>query len=80
MSLVIAPEPVPLATNVDGVVLVGGTRVPLATVVGAFNEGSTPEEIVLQYSSLRLADIYIVSATIYDMSPKSTHICMSSSR
>ncbi len=60
MSLVITPEPVPLVTNADGVVLVRGTRVPLDTVVGAFEEGTSPEEIVNQYSTLKLADVYTV--------------------
>ena len=44
----------------DGVLRVGGTRVTLDTVVAAFEAGSTCEEIVQQYSSLRLADIYVV--------------------
>jgi hypothetical protein len=32
----------------------------LDTVVGAFNAGATPEEILLRYDSLRLEDIYLV--------------------
>ncbi|MBX2998375.1 MAG: DUF433 domain-containing protein [Caldilineaceae bacterium] len=38
----------------------GGTRVPLDTVVDAFVNGATPEEISYQYPSLLLADIYAV--------------------
>jgi uncharacterized protein (DUF433 family) len=53
-------EPIPLKADVDGVVRVGGTRVTLDTVVAAFNEGATPEEIVHQYPSLHLADVYAV--------------------
>jgi len=34
--------------------------VTLDTVVTAFNEGATPEEIVQQYPSLQLADVYSV--------------------
>jgi uncharacterized protein (DUF433 family) len=45
-------------TGADGVVRVGGTRVTLDTVVEAFGEGATPEEIVQQYPSLDLADVY----------------------
>jgi uncharacterized protein (DUF433 family) len=60
MSLSIASEPVPLRVNPDGVVLVGGTRVTLDTVVEAFQEGATPEEIAQQYHTLDLADIYEV--------------------
>lgn len=53
-------ESIPLAENEDGVILVGGTRVTLETVVGSFQEGATPEEIVFQYPSLSLADVYAV--------------------
>ena len=50
----------PLAADVDGVVRVGSTRVALDTVVAAYCEGMTPEGIVEQYPSLRLADVYSV--------------------
>jgi uncharacterized protein (DUF433 family) len=61
-SLVIAAEPIPLEADVDGVVRVGGTRVTLDTVVVAFKEGATAEEILYQYPSLNLADVYAVIA------------------
>ncbi len=51
---------VPLATNAAGAILVGGTRVPLDTVIGAFNDGETPEQIVIQYDVLKLDDVYAV--------------------
>lgn len=60
MSLAVEPERVPLATSRDGVVRVGETRVTLDTVVAAFREGATAEEISQQYPTLRLADIYAV--------------------
>jgi uncharacterized protein (DUF433 family) len=60
MSLMIAAEPIPLAIDADGVVRVGGTRVTLDTIVAAFEEGLTAEEIVHQYPSLPLADVYAV--------------------
>lgn len=60
MSLTISTEPIPLETDADGVVRVGGTRVSLDSVIYAFNEGSTPEEIVQQYTTLDLADVYAV--------------------
>jgi uncharacterized protein (DUF433 family) len=50
----------PLRLSADGVLLVGGTRVPLDTVIAAFEEGAGPEEIVLAYDSLSLADVYAV--------------------
>ena len=55
-------EAVPLATDQDGVIRVSGTRVPLETVIGAFLDGATPEEIVLNYTTLPLADVYQVVA------------------
>jgi uncharacterized protein (DUF433 family) len=60
MSLLVPPDPVPLASDADGVVRVGSSRVTLDTVVAAFREGMTPEGIVEQYPSLRLAEVYSV--------------------
>jgi uncharacterized protein (DUF433 family) len=51
---------VPLAANAAGAILVGGTRVSLDTVIGVFNDGETPEQIVMQYDALRLDDVYAV--------------------
>jgi uncharacterized protein (DUF433 family) len=62
MSLAIAPERLPLAEDADGVMRVGGTRVTLDTVVGAFNDGASAEDIVSMYPSLDLADVYAVIA------------------
>jgi len=56
----ITTETVPLMTDVDGVMRVGETRVTLDTVVGAFLDGATAEEIIYQYPSLDLGDIYSV--------------------
>ncbi len=41
---------------------VGGTRVTLETIVETFDEGAAPEEIVSQYPSLTMADVYAVIA------------------
>lgn len=60
IPILIETNPVPLKTDADGVVRVGGTRVTLDTVVAAFKEGATAEEIVYQYPSLKLADVYSV--------------------
>jgi uncharacterized protein (DUF433 family) len=60
MTLTIDIEPLPLLVDDDGVVRVGGTRVTLDTIVTAFNEGANAEEIVQQYPSLSLADVYAV--------------------
>ncbi|MBI4483382.1 MAG: DUF433 domain-containing protein [Acidobacteria bacterium] len=53
-------ETPPLETDADGVVRVGKTRVTLDTVILAFSDGATAEEIAQQYPSLQLADIYSV--------------------
>jgi uncharacterized protein (DUF433 family) len=53
-------EIIPLRTDSTGVIRVGGTRVTLEIVVGAFCDGATAEEIVQQYPSLNLADVYHV--------------------
>jgi uncharacterized protein (DUF433 family) len=55
------PLVVPLATQ-DGVIRVAGTRVSLESVLIAFKGGCTPEEIVQQYPSLPLADVYTAIA------------------
>jgi len=53
-------ENIPLRTDPAGVVRVGNTRVTLDTVVSAFRDGATAEEIVQKYPSLNLADVYYV--------------------
>ena len=58
MGMMIALEPVPLQATKDGAVRVGGTRVTLDTVVTAFEEEATAEEIAQQYPSLSLSDTY----------------------
>ena len=49
-----------LAIDATGVVRISGTRVTLDTVIAAFKDGATAEEIVHQYPSLGLADVYFV--------------------
>ncbi|MCP4664996.1 MAG: DUF433 domain-containing protein [Deltaproteobacteria bacterium] len=53
-------EPPPIKRDENGVLRVGGTRVRLDTVIGAFKNGSAPEEIMMKYPSLDLTDIYAV--------------------
>jgi uncharacterized protein (DUF433 family) len=60
MTFVIADTPVPLTSDAHGVVRVGGTRVTLDTLIAAFGRSATAEEIVQQYPSLDLADVYVV--------------------
>jgi uncharacterized protein (DUF433 family) len=58
MTLTIEAMPAPLESTGDGMVRVRGSRVTLDTVVGAFEQGKSSEEIALHYLSLQLADIY----------------------
>jgi uncharacterized protein (DUF433 family) len=60
MTIAIEKELVPFAVDSDGVVRIGKTRVTLDTVVTAFLEGATAEEIAQQYPTLELADVYSV--------------------
>lgn len=60
MSTSFAAQPLPLTTDADGVIRVSSTRVALDTVVHAFADGATAEEIAQQYPSVSLADIYQV--------------------
>jgi uncharacterized protein (DUF433 family) len=62
MSLTVEPQPIPLTTSPEGVVRVSGTRVPLETVVRAFHMGATPEEIVQDFSTVTLPQVYAVLA------------------
>jgi uncharacterized protein (DUF433 family) len=59
-TFVVMTVPIPLETDADGIVRAGGTRVTLDTIVAAFEDGATAEEIVYQYPSLNLADVYSV--------------------
>jgi len=59
-----------LKTDIDGIVRVGNTRVTLDTVIIAFREGATAEEIVSQYSSLLLADVYAVIGYYLQQQPE----------
>lgn len=54
----LAAEPAPFLSDADGVLRIGGTRVRLDTVIEAFNQGCSAEEILLKYPSLNLRDIY----------------------
>lgn len=58
MAFEITADLPPLEINTDNVVLVGKTRVTLDTVVTVFKQGTTAEEIVHRYPTLKLADVY----------------------
>ena len=60
MGLALRKEAVPITDDLDGVMRLSGSRVTLDSVVTAFNGGATPEEIVCQYPTLQLSDVYAV--------------------
>src|ERR1035438_6483780 len=60
MAEALTTEPIPLVFGPDGVMRVRGTRVTLDTILAAFAEGATAEEIAQQYPSVSLADVYQV--------------------
>lgn len=58
--MVVATEVMPLETDAHGVIRVSKTRVTLDTIVTAFKDGATAEEIAQQYPTVPLADVYYV--------------------
>ncbi|MCY2950779.1 MAG: DUF433 domain-containing protein [Planctomycetota bacterium] len=62
MSLAITNQPKSLSIDDHGVVRVAGTRVTLDTIVIAFEQGATPEEIAQQYPTVPLPDVYAAIA------------------
>lgn len=63
MSLMNAPEKFqatspPLYWDEAGGIRIGSSRVTLDSLLASYHNGSTPEEIAIQYSVLHLEDIY----------------------
>ena len=57
----IAPAP-PIRRDEGDVLRIGDTRVTLDTLVRAFHRGMSPEEFVLAYPAVTLAEAYLVIA------------------
>src|SRR5689334_23217963 len=53
-------DTIPLAKDASGVYRIAATRVTLDLVVHAFNRGATAEEIVQDFPSVQLSDVYQV--------------------
>ena len=60
MSPLVTDLPVPLRADDSGVLRVGNTRVTLDSVVTAYMNGSSAEQIADDFSTLELADIHAV--------------------
>ena len=62
MTMVVAAERPPLSADASGVFRVGSSRVTLDSVVSAFRDGATAEEIAEQYPGISLGQVYSVIA------------------
>ena len=65
-NLTVEARPVPLMQDQTGRWRVTGTRIPLERIVECYQEGMTPEGIVEDYDTLRLADVYAVISYYLD--------------
>jgi uncharacterized protein (DUF433 family) len=70
MQIAIVTKPIRLRLDEGEVLRVGETRVSLDSVLAAFAEGATPEEIVQQYDALALAEVYAVIAYYLEHQPE----------
>ncbi len=57
---------VPLVEDEAGGLRLTGTRVTLDSILAAFEQGATPEEIALRFPPARLANVYAVIAWTLD--------------
>jgi uncharacterized protein (DUF433 family) len=62
MAVALTPQVPPIAPDRDGTLRVSGTRVTVDTIVEAFEEGVSAEEIASQYPVVPLSDVYAVIA------------------
>lgn len=53
---------IPLWTDGNGSIRVGSSRVLLELVIRNFNNGESPESIVESFPTLKLSDVYLVTA------------------
>ncbi|MCE7987497.1 MAG: DUF433 domain-containing protein [Caldilinea sp. CFX5] len=60
MAFVIQNDPVPLQVEANSGLRIGKSHIFLDSVVAAYKQGATAEEIVWQFPALPLADVYAV--------------------
>jgi uncharacterized protein (DUF433 family) len=65
-TLVLEPRVVPLTRLENGVYRVTDTRIPLERIVECYQEGMTPEDIVRDFDTLKLSDVYAVISYYLD--------------
>jgi uncharacterized protein (DUF433 family) len=60
MTLPLTADPLPIHLEPSGAMRIGTTRVTLESVIRAHRHGLSPEQIVEQYDTLILGDVYSV--------------------
>jgi uncharacterized protein (DUF433 family) len=58
MSTIIETSQIKLTRTDAGVLRIGNTRVSLDSILIAFNQGATPEQILYDYDTLTLNEVY----------------------
>ncbi len=66
MTLAIKARPIPLREDEAGTVWITGTRIPLDTIVYAYLNGDSAEEIVESFDTLNLSDVYAIISYYLD--------------
>ena len=62
MPLTIKNDPVPLHSDENGTVFVGGSSITFREVIEKYLDGQTADQIVEHFGTLRLADVHYVIA------------------
>lgn len=60
MTITISADPVPLHLDANGTIRVAGTRLTLESLLAAYQQGKTPEELVKCFDGTTLGDVYAV--------------------
>src|SRR5258708_5033648 len=58
MDTFVSTSEIKLTRTEAGVLRIGDTRVSLDSVMIAFNQGATPEQIIQDYDTLELSEVY----------------------
>ena len=66
MTIALEIKPLPLQIDQNGTIYVTETRIPLDTIVYAYLNGDSAEEIFENYDSLQLADVYSIISFYLD--------------
>jgi uncharacterized protein (DUF433 family) len=60
MEITFTASKPPLSVDKNGTIRVNHTRVTLRTLITAYKQGATPEQIVQEFTTLKLANVYQV--------------------